>query len=43
MIGICNHKISKSNHYSGLIGLELLNSENGKTGDLNEYHSNIKT
>lgn len=43
MIGICNHKISKSNHYSGLIGLELLKSENGKTGDLNEYHSNIKT
>lgn len=30
MIGICNSKISKNGSYSGLIGLELLNSEIAK-------------
>ena len=42
IIGIYDKKISRNNKYSGLMGLELLNSENGKTGDLSEYNSNIK-
>lgn len=42
MIGICNNILSKNGNYSGLIGLELLNSKNGKLGELNEYNSNVK-
>ena len=42
IIGVYKNKLSKNNYYAGLIGLELLNSDNGKIGDLNEYHSNAK-
>lgn len=43
IIGIYDNKLSKNNNYSGLIGLELLNnSDNGKTGDINEYNSKTK-
>lgn len=42
MIGICNNILSKDGNYSGLIGLELLNSKNGKLGELNEYNSKVK-
>ncbi len=42
IIGIYNNQLSRNRMYSGLIGLELLNSENRKTGELNEYHSNAK-
>lgn len=39
----CNNKFNKNKKYSGLIGLKLLNSEEGKIGEFNEYTSNIKT
>lgn len=42
IIGIYNKQLSKDGKYQGLIGLELLNNENGKTGDLSEYNSNVK-
>ena len=42
IVGIYNKQLSKSGRYQGLIGLELLNSENGKMGDLSEYNSNVK-
>lgn len=42
IIGIYDNKLSKNSEYGGLIGLELLNSEKGKTGDLSEYNSNVK-
>ena len=37
----CSNKFNKK--YSGLIGLELLNSQEGKMGEFNGYTSNIKT
>ena len=39
----CSNKFNKNKKYSGLIGLELLNSQEGKMGEFNEYTSNIKT
>ena len=42
IVGVCENKIGKNKNYSGLIGLELLNSKEGKTGDINEYNSNVK-
>lgn len=41
VIGILNNKISKNELYSGLMGLNLLENDL-RTGDLNEYNSNIK-
>lgn len=43
IIGISDQKLSKNGLYSGLIGLELLNAENRKTGELNEYNRTIKS
>lgn len=40
-IGIYNNEISKNGVYSGLMGLNLLENDL-RTGDLNEYNSNIK-
>lgn len=42
IIGIYNNKLSKIGKYEGLIGLDILNSENGKTGDFIEYNPNVK-
>lgn len=42
IVGICNQKLSKKGMYSGLIGLELLNYEDRKTGGINEFYSNVK-
>ena len=41
VIGIYNNAISKNGLYSGLMGLNLLENDL-RTGDLNEYNSNIK-
>ncbi len=41
VIGIYNNEISKNGVYSGLMGLNLLENDL-RTGDLNEYNSNIK-
>lgn len=42
IIGIYDKKLSKSNRYSGLIGLELLNKESERIGDFNEHYTNNK-
>lgn len=42
IVGVCSNKFSKNKYYSGLIGLDLLNSEEGKLGDINEFNSNVK-
>ena len=42
IVGIYDKKLSKSNRYSGLIGLELLNKESERIGDFNEHYTNNK-
>ena len=42
IVGIYDKKLSKSNQYSGLIGLELLNKESERIGDFNEHYTNNK-
>ena len=42
VIGVCNNRFNKNRYYSGLIGLDFLNREEGKLGDINEFNSNVK-
>lgn len=42
VIGVCNNRFNKNKYYSGLIGLEFLNREERKLGDINEFNSNVK-
>lgn len=42
IIGVCNNRFNKNKYYSGLIGLDFLNREEGKLGDMNEFNSNVK-
>ena len=42
IIGVCSNRFNKNKYYSGLIGLDFLNIEEGKLGDINEFNSNVK-